>query len=236
MVVYLSCFPDNNLHVVSLHAERSETTRALTMKLPSSLSVLIAANLTPLAGVIFLGWDIFPILVLFWFENLIAGVFFIMRILLADTREKKFGESPRGLKIFLSLFFSFHYGIFVAVHGIFVFSMFSEFTDSYRSYDLADAFLVITDYQLGWSIAAIAISHGYSFIQNYLVNGEYRNTSFKTLMFSPYRRVIILHLTVILSAFAVIALNQKITTLVILLVIKIAFDIHAHMKEHRHTN
>ena len=38
-----------------------------------SVAALVAVNLIPLAGVFFLDWDIGPILLLYWSENLVVG-------------------------------------------------------------------------------------------------------------------------------------------------------------------
>ena len=40
---------------------------------PSSIIALIAVNLFPVFGVLFMGWDVFPIMILFWSENVIIG-------------------------------------------------------------------------------------------------------------------------------------------------------------------
>ena len=40
-----------------------------------SVPILVMANLVPLAGVLLWGWDVFLILLLFWGENVIIGIF-----------------------------------------------------------------------------------------------------------------------------------------------------------------
>ena len=54
---------------------------------PSSLSValLIAVNLIPLLGVLVLGWGLFGIMVLYWLENGIIGLFNLPKIALASA-------------------------------------------------------------------------------------------------------------------------------------------------------
>lgn len=46
-----------------------------------SAKVLIIANLFPLIGVIFLGWSVFNIVVLYWMENLVIGVINILKMI-----------------------------------------------------------------------------------------------------------------------------------------------------------
>ncbi|MGA9779521.1 MAG: DUF6498-containing protein [Verrucomicrobiia bacterium] len=43
--------------------------------LRSAVIALVLANLVPVAGVFLFGWEIFPLMFLFWSENVIIGVF-----------------------------------------------------------------------------------------------------------------------------------------------------------------
>ena len=49
-------------------------------RLSFSIIVLIAANLLPVFGVLLWDWDVFVILLLFWCENVIIGIFGIAKI------------------------------------------------------------------------------------------------------------------------------------------------------------
>src|SRR5437870_10558218 len=84
------------------------------LRLSPSAVVLVAANLVPLAGVLFFGWTVFATLLLFWLENVVVGGFNIARMLSAQP------QSPAmwAAKLFLIPFFVFHYGMFVTVHGV----------------------------------------------------------------------------------------------------------------------
>lgn len=86
---------------------------------PSSL-VLIGVNLIPLYGVLKLGWPVFPILLLFWLENVVIGILNALRMLLADPRDLVLWAS----KVFMVPFFCIHYGMFTAIHGLFVVRLF----------------------------------------------------------------------------------------------------------------
>ena len=84
-----------------------------------SVIVLVLANLIPLGGVVFFGWQVFPIMFLFWLENVVVGAFNVLELIMAGG-----SGSPAAVKIFLVPFFTLHYGIFTLVHGVFVFTMF----------------------------------------------------------------------------------------------------------------
>lgn len=50
----------------------------------SALVALVGANLLPLAGVLFGGWTVWEVLIVYWIESGIVGLFSELRILLVD--------------------------------------------------------------------------------------------------------------------------------------------------------
>ncbi len=159
--------------------------------------ILVAANLLPVFGVLFLGWDIRSALVLFWSENLVTGFFTVLRIALAK------GELP--LKIFLIPFFLFHFGMFTAVHGVFV-----AFLVAGAEHGLEDPFSVLGSLLRDvWpGVVALFASHAVSFWEHYVKGGERFSTDVQSAMMRPYRRVVTLHVTIIAAAFVLAALGQ----------------------------
>lgn len=197
-----------------------------------SVAVLIGANLLPLYGVLFLGWQVFPVIFLFWLENVIIGVFNVLRI--------TFFSSDKPLswlaKIFMAPFFCFHYGMFCFVHGIFVVGIFGKTflpQAHFPSLPGIVAGLINTENGFGLSVLAITLSHGFSFLYNYLGTGEFKRTTFDDLMRQPYARVAVLHITLLLGTFLVIVLKTTVVGLLLLIMLKIGIDIKAHLKEHR---
>ncbi|HUP54560.1 MAG TPA: DUF6498-containing protein [Methylomirabilota bacterium] len=91
---------------------------------------LIVANAIPLFGALFLGWNVWTILIVYWLENGIVGVFNVLKILRAEgpmdpTMRFQMNGRPmaavgRGA---VAGFFVIHYGLFWFVHGIFVLTL-----------------------------------------------------------------------------------------------------------------
>jgi hypothetical protein len=185
---------------------------------PVSAWVLLAANLVPLAGVLLWDWDAFALLALFWMENVVVGVFFALRMLTIDPRDPALWMA----KLFLVPFFCFHYGMFTAIHGAFVFSVFGK----------SDALRAASDYGLWLPIAVLLASHLFSFVWNYLVGGEFRRAQLTRTMMQPYARVIVLHVAIILGGIAATAFGSPVWALLVLVALKIALDLKAHVKEH----
>jgi hypothetical protein len=84
---------------------------------------------------------------------------------------------------------------------------------------------------LAWAGLALLVSHGASFVANWLGRGEYRTASPSQEMQAPYGRVIVLHLTIIFGAFATMLLGAPIWALVILVTLKTAVDLRAHLAD-----
>jgi hypothetical protein len=82
-------------------------------------------------------------------------------------------------------------------------------------------------------VAALVASHGFSFLHNYLAGGEYRRVGLRQLMMQPYTRVLVLHIGIIGGAALVMALGSAVPALALLIVLKTAIDLAAHLAERR---
>jgi hypothetical protein len=201
-----------------------------------ALAALIIANLIPLVGVLFFGWSVWSILVIYWLENGIVGVINVLKMSTAA------GEDAQGMsatftvngqpatamtKAALIPFFLVHYGIFWFVHGIFVLTLpaFLSLT--------SDVPIQLTFGPVLFAAIGLAISHGLSFWWNFLHGGEYRRVTPAGLMFAPYRRLVALHLTIIFGAMAVMFTGAPAAAVAILVGIKTAIDVALHLTEHR---
>jgi len=100
-----------------------------------AIVALVAANVIPILGVAFLDWSLMTILVLYWIENGVVGLWNIPKIALAEAPPAGFGSgatfngrpvsmmSVAAQRAFAVPFFALHYGLFWVGHGIFVFLM-----------------------------------------------------------------------------------------------------------------
>lgn len=212
------------------------------MKAPGAVSpsglVLVAANLVPLFGVAFLGWGVVALLALFWIENLVIGVLNVLRMICADRRATLTHLEPREAavwanKAFLVPFFCLHYGMFIWVHGAFVFSIFGGGKYDVEVFGLPEtAARAMADFGLWLPAAVLAASHLFSFCWNYLYRGELRHARLPELMLRPYVRVLLLHITLLAGGLAAMRLGSPLWALVVLLGLKMALDWMAHVKEH----
>jgi hypothetical protein len=196
-----------------------------------SVITIIVTNLVPIYGVLFMGWRVFPVMFLFWVENVIIGVSNVLKMALSSPGS--FGQWVA--KIFMIPFFCIHYGMFTLVHGIFILVFFGGYAQQGSIMPgVNDVFGLIGSLQIGGAVLALILSHTVSFITNYIGKGEYKTANLSDLMAQPYGRVVILHLTIIIGGFLVMAVGAPVVGLIFLIVLKTFVDIKSHLKQHNY--
>ena len=68
-------------------------------KVSVSLIILILVNLLPIFGVIYAGWDIFEIVVLYWFENVVIGLVNVLKIITCSPGAVLSDEDKKNIPI-----------------------------------------------------------------------------------------------------------------------------------------
>jgi len=184
-----------------------------------SLLALIGANLIPLIGIFLFDWDVRYIVLLYWFENLVVAFYNILKMAILRT-----GQPVKQVgKLFLISFFCIHYGGFCAVHGFFLIHFFNIGTGT-SPFDgmggwwgplifikllisVIDKIWASRPPEMIWAVIGLTISHGISFIENYILGGEYKKSSLRYLMHRPYQRIIVMHLAILVGGIFVMRLN-----------------------------
>lgn len=199
--------------------------RDRTVWMRPSVIALVAANLAPLLGVVGFGWDVFPLMLLFWAENVVIGGFNILKMLTSRAG----GAVATVAKLFFIPFFTVHYGLFTFVHGSFILGLFGG--DQFRGPDVGRFASAISEHELWLPLLGLVASHGVSFVTNYLGAGEFRRATLPALMMQPYGRVVILHVTILGGGFLMLLLKSPAAGLALLVLVKTAFDLAAHLNE-----
>jgi hypothetical protein len=227
-----------------------------------SVIILVLMNLVPIVGIIFWDWKVFPILFLFWTENVIIGVSNIFKLLFWSPRNSSYWKT----KARIIPFFCLHYGLFALVHGFLIVVIFgglfvdgnplADFSDMGATLEnqgsvwnillsivnkLAAALVnyiassvsdIWVNLNVGWGVAALVVSHGVSLILNYFGKGEYTRGDLNQLMVQPYTRVVILHIVILFGGFLVMLTGAQVIGLILLVALKTYVDLKAHLKQH----
>jgi uncharacterized protein DUF6498 len=188
-----------------------------------SVLALIAANLLPLAGVLFGGWKLQEVIVLFWAESAVIGFYTLLKMAVVG----------KWWALFAGVFFAGHFGGFMAIHFLFIYELFVRGLHARGSEPGAVEALTRLFTPLWPALLALFLSHGFSFGLNFLARREYRRATMSGLMVAPYRRVTLMQVTLIFGGWLVMALNNPLPALVLLIVLKVAADLYAHRGERR---
>jgi len=207
------------------------------------LVFLVLTNMLPIYGVLVLGWDAFNIVLLYWAENLIIGFYNVLKMAFAKV------EPPIANigKLFTIPFFIIHYGAFVAVHGFIIFAIFGKGGPSPDMHHPWPCFLIFLQLLIGvichcWKtittdmkyvLVTLFISHGVSFVHNYLMAGEYRTIKSNDLMGQPYSRILVMHFAILIGAFLTISIGSPAGVLIVLIIIKTIIDAKSHLAQHK---
>lgn len=194
----------------------------------------LAVDLFPIYGVIAFGWNAVPLVMLYWMENIIAGVFTLPRIFITGA---SFGGVGVLVGALMSAFFVFHYGLFCGVHGTFL-MVFVAMSDG----TLADRAPVMMDipamFQFGMGSAphveyfvyAIIAFQALVFIWEFLIRGEWKESNPMAEMFAPYGRILVLHFAIFAGAGALFFLGQPVVGVLGLILFRAVYGVIANSK------
>jgi len=200
----------------------------------TSTAGLVLANLVPLGGVLVLGWDLHSLLVVYWLESGVVGGAFAAKIRRAegetdpatlpsirlnDRSPASFVGAPNRQVLG---FFLEHYGAFWLVHGLFV----MLFPFMFSPFDFASPSAV------GIAFVGLLAYHFVSYRVNFLGDREYEHAGPAALMIEPYRRVLVLHVTIVVGAFVVASVGAPVGALAVMVLAKTLLDLRGHWREH----
>jgi hypothetical protein len=193
-----------------------------------SVAVALLGNLIPAVCVLLFGWSVFALMILYWLENLVVGVFNLFRMLVEGAT-----RGPQGIlaAVLACPFFTFHYGLFCTVHGVFVWTTFSTAEAVAPLEGLSPAELlsrsfgyVRADQELWLNFLALVGVHLVQFV-DWLWRGRWSEADPLEQMVRPYGRIVALHLTILGGAVPVLLLGQPAFAVCLLAVIKTAIEV-----------
>ena len=212
----------------SLAASISKPLRTAHRRRRYTLAAIIISNLLPVFGILFLGWSMGSVMILYWVENVIVGFFTVLKITFAGA------QAGSGLgKLVIILFFCVHFGMFCVGHLIFITTLF-----------LPRMLLAGGLRNMPWNmlnfladlcvpILGMFISYSIYFYQHYLGEEIYKRASLTSLIFEPYPRIIPLQLGIILGGFLFLALRSPFWIVLVLVALKTIAEVLTYRSSRR---
>jgi hypothetical protein len=205
---------------------------------------LIAANLVVAALALSRAWGFYEIIIVYWCEALIIGAFNMARMVVVGLVGKPFGDAidagnppTRGFLLAAALvFFVVKFGGFAFGLGFLIMAV-PAFLGHVHGTETRGIWrgLQAVGGGVGMAIVALLISHGMSFVMNFMARREYRNTNLLVLLFWPYARMSLVMVALaagLVAAALVPALDTSVPFGVAVVLVKLAADLVMHRIEH----
>lgn len=168
---------------------------------PAILFSLIAPNIFALLGVLFWKWDLGNLLLFYWADSVVIIFFIFLEILFNQNEEGEIEKMDIGVLPYLgtfwqykrstAVFFIIAFGIFSAVHLFFLIFLLVQL-ETFKNFDIV-AFRK--------DLMFVVASHFFAFILDCIVKRSYLHKTVSQLFRTPIRRIVILHIIIVLSCF-----------------------------------
>jgi len=225
--------------------------RGQSKKQQNSTVELIIVNLLVFLGVLIGGWDIYYIMVLYWFETLIIGAITFFKLAFGALNSPKVSSGKRvGFFLFHCIFFIIHFGAFMGAHigmtivflwinlrGQNVCRDFEPCMAQYFKFDGLNnltqlPFTLFSNYILEILVLSLLLMRGlhafYVFDwkeKRYLNYDPSSTVDVQNVMMAPYGRVIHMHLALIVGGFLAMAKFSGVYMALIWVVVKTYLDL-----------
>ena len=190
---------------------------------PVSWLVLVV-DLFPIIAIFQFGWGAAALVMLYWLENLVIGFMTLLRMVAAGAGT---GVAATIAALAFGAFFTFHYGMFCFVHGIFLMAFAEMQGGSGGDFEISPAGLIRYALSTGdgmvWFLGAILAIQLFLFVRDFLLRGEYRETDLISEMGEPYGRIIVLHVALFAGFGLLVFLGEPFVGVLALILLRAAW-------------
>jgi len=189
--------------------------------LDGSIWLLMAVNALALGVAYWQQWPLAQLMLIYWAQSIAIGLSYVLRILSLDkfstegfTINDRAVDATAGTKRRVAAFFVLHFGFFHLVYLIFLFAGTLMVTEA----------PLRVDHWFWLCTLGFALNHFWSYRYNREIDRQ-GTPNIGTLMFTPYLRIVPMHLTILAGGF----LGKG---LLLFGGLKILADIGMHLIEH----
>lgn len=161
------------------------------------LIALMIMNIVPIVGVLFFDWQAVKVVMFYWLETLVLGVFAVLRLLSIWSLRKPLAFAG----LVACLIFCLHFGLFSSVHGFFILSLLNQ-DSTLPEYTveqiLPNSLNMANQLNLWWPLCSVVIFYGLTTIKDIATRqlGSQREETIK-----PYKRIAVQQFTILGCAF-----------------------------------
>jgi len=214
-------------------------------------AALVAANLLIALQAVLRDWGYYETLLIYWLEAVVIGGYNVLRLFVVGL----FGEQPFGAwisrwvgfsswgsRLFYTVlgtgFFAFQFTGFALGVGLFVTTLPTWLARAGGAESSGHALegLRAVGPGVAFGIGVLVLSHGFSFVRNFLLGREYVRRSVVGLIFWPYARMALVAFVLGLGLAAASlqpGLGSTTVFAVVMVLVKLAVDAMTHLWERR---
>lgn len=189
-------------------------------------ALIVGANAIPILGVLLAGWDTFTLLILFWFESAVIGLWVCVAVTIGRQEmlaiaESKTAKGSMSLRpgIGAGLFIAAHAGIFMFVHLFFLVG-FREISGS-GAFDVGSIIPVqLIERGLWLPLAGLFVLRGLITISDHAAGRPLEPT-----IIGFYVRIILMQIAIIFGGFFVMLAGGTLVPLILLIILRAAIDL-----------
>jgi hypothetical protein len=190
----------------------------LFKKIHESNLFILLTNLSIILGVLLFQWNIVYIMILYWFESVSIGFFHFFKILFNNSTGSSGDEglnqfsNNKFTRLFTSIFFALHYGLFNLGHFVFLIVLSAFFLESFTTeqstIENSMEHLIQQDlwkkleFISQWIIFPVIFFNQFSAYRDYVKGrreGKIPSSEISELMFIPYKRIFLMHFTIVIG-------------------------------------
>ncbi|MBK8188222.1 MAG: hypothetical protein IPK77_13760 [Cellvibrio sp.] len=186
--------------------------------------LIILCNLIPVYAVVVLDWKSFDLIFLYWLENLIIGLFMVLRMLI----RRYSGILEVIVSLYAIPFTAFHYTLFCIFHGIFIMVIFDQM--KFGDNAPLDLFYVsvsmIKSGAMEMAVLGLVLVHLVDWIRDWFKSAQ----DVGDIVWSGYKRIMLTHFTIIACGYALLIMENPDIGLLFLIAIKTIMDFHFYFR------
>lgn len=195
------------------------------------LFFLVLQAVVFLVGIFFLGWQADAIVVAYFFETVIIGLFHIAKMLIVyfsgnaqrEALRKATSDQQNQNGFFMIPFFSVHYFFFLFVQSVFMFMFISN--DTGHSFNvLANYTAMLQRADVQQAVLVSCFTHAAMTVRDFILPRVYHTHTIAGMFIQPYGRVVLQQIVVILAGFFFMLFNGAMVLAVLLIVFRTVLD------------
>ncbi|MFL5728061.1 MAG: DUF6498-containing protein [Cytophagaceae bacterium] len=191
------------------------STQNLREKYP--LLWILITNLIPVAGVLYAGWNVYEIVLMYWWETLVIGLFCLISLIISNAEKNLLVRGG------FAVFFFVHFGLFSAIQGLFIFIMLKgDHIDHAQS--------------LQYGVLILFFNYLIHFFNDYIFSGKYKSRESPSL-FGVYGRIVIQQFVILIGGYITTktAMSSDIRMLTLLIALKTSVDLGVYFLQKKST-